>query len=425
MKSRTLLLGGMLWAGMLFAQAPSGPAEPRTVRYGAGVELPPIDATKIAKRVVGLLEPAAGERAVLVYDPTYYPELARAIQAELDRAGVRPIIALTFETPEMVRGRGANLQELKKREEEFVQMLRPVFEKADIFLWLPARELSPDVRWERLLEASRARPDGIGARGIHFHWIFLVAGKSAEEIRTLSEMYQRAILETDYRALSREQDRLIAALRGRDELGRGPAPYGAGQGQMVRITTPDGTDLKLRVPRDAWFHKNDGDSSRTRARQARSARDREMEFPAGALRFIPDVRSVEGKLVVRRVATPGGVAEGVMLEFERGRVVRLRAEKNEAAFRAEWERIGGDIDKVGEIVLGTNPLLVAPVGGLPSGDLPYFGYGAGYVRVSLGDNWESGGTNRSPGSRPLWLFLERATVEAGGKDLIREGKVVR
>ena len=76
---------------------------------------------------------------------------------------------------------------------------------------------------------------------------------------------------------------------------------------------------------------------------------------------------------------------------------------------------------MGEIVLGTNPLLVAPVGGLPSGDLPYFGYGAGYVRVSLGDNWESGGTNRSPGSRPLWLFLERATVEAGGKDLIRQG----
>jgi len=387
MKLSLVCLLVVLWTASLPAQAPAPGETP-----------PSMDAAQIARRVVVSLKPAAGERAVLVYDPAYYPELASAIQAELNRAGVYPIVALTFEPPEVARALAAK-PEAKKREEEVVALLRPVFEKADIFLWLPTRQLSADVRWERLLETSRAR-------GIHFHWIMPLSGRRAEEIRTLSRMYEQAILKSDYAALSREQDRLIAALRG----------------QTVRITTPDGTDLRLRVPRDAWFHKNDGDMSPERGRAARSVRDREMEFPSGALRLIPDVASVEGKLVVRHAPALGGAAEGLTLEFSKGRAVRQRAEKNEAAFRKLWEQIGGDIDKVGEIVLGTNPLLV---GTLPSGDLPYYGYGAGYVRISLGDNWESGGRNRSPGSRPLWLFLERATVEAGGKALIRDGSLMK
>lgn len=392
MKRRTAWFLLVLGAGLLWAPAPApSPAE---------AELPPLAAGKIAQRVVAALEPAAGERAVLVYDPTYYAELARAIEAELYRADVYPIVALTHDLPEGAGASAGDLPAAKRREDEMVALLRPIFAKADVFFWLPARRLSDDVRWERLLEASPAR-------GIHFHWIFPLAARSSEEVRLLTQLYQRAILETDYAALSREQDRLTAALRG----------------QSLRLTSPGGTALWMRVPRDAWFHKNDGVMSPARARQAhpKAVRDREMEFPAGALRFIPAVSAVEGKLVVPRVQTPGGVAENVVLEFERGRVVRWRAEKNEAAFRAHWQSIGGDVDKVGEIVLGVNPLLVAP--GLAC-DRVYFGYGAGCVRVSLGDNWESGGANRSPGRRPLWLFVERATLEAGGRVLIRDGKLV-
>jgi leucyl aminopeptidase (aminopeptidase T) len=222
-------------------------------------------------------------------------------------------------------------------------------------------------------------------------------------------MYERAMLETDYAALSREQDRLIAALRGRS----------------LRITDARGTDLRLRVPDDAWFHKNDGDVSPSRGAAARCARDREMEFPSGALRFIPDVSSAEGRLVVStpvpRSATRPPEADTITLEFERGRAMRRRAAKDDAAFARMWDAIGGDIDKVGEIVIGTNPLLA---GTLPSGTLPYYGYGEGHVRVSMGDNWESGGANRSPSGRPLWLFLEKATVESDRGALVKDGRLV-
>ncbi|MCA1652060.1 MAG: aminopeptidase, partial [Acidobacteria bacterium] len=277
----------------------------------------------------------------------------------------------------------------------YIEFLEPTFARTDIFLWLAGRNnLSPGLRWERLIDASRAR-------AIHNHWVLPPLGaRSDDEIRQLVPLYERAILDTDHAALSKEQDKFIAALRN----------------QTMHLTSPDGTDLRMRVPADAWFHKSDGDISAARARRAVSVRDREIEFPAGALRFIPDAESAEGRLVAR-VGEGGYLSEQVTLHFERGRIVRRQAARDQAAFDALWARMGGDVDKVGEMVLGVNPLLVAA---LPSGEPPYYGYGAGAVRVSLGENWESGGTLRSPGG-PLWLFVPRATLSAGRTTLVTNG----
>ena len=359
--------------------------------------LPPIDAERLAQRVVRTLAPSAGERAILVFDPGYYPDLAAAIERELAASGVEPLLGLTFDPPQVVEAVQAK-PGAARRQGDFVAWLSPVFAKADLFLWLPARALYPDTRLEHLV-------DGSTVRGIHFHWILDFEGHGAEEIALLSRLYERTILETDYAALSRSQDRLIALLRGKN----------------LHLTSPDGTDLRMLVSAEAWLHKNDGDMSKARAKTARSARDREMELPAGALRFIPDAASVEGILVVRRVPMHAEEAEGVRFEFRAGKAKISSAARGEDAVRKQWNEIGGDVDRIGEIVLGTNPLLAVSV---PSGELPYFGYGAGAVRVSLGDNWESGGSNRTTGDRNWWLFLGDATLEAGGKTLIREARLL-
>ena len=389
-------LAGRRWpAHVTAAPAAAAPAAPAT--------LPPIDAERIAARIVSSLRPSAGERAILVHDPLYYPELAGAIQAGLRAAGANPVVLLTFDPPAIVRAEATGAIPSAGIEERTVAFLRPLFDQAAMFLWLPVREISSDTRWERLVAGSRAR-------GIHFHWILPLEGHAPDEVAALSRLYERAILETDYPALSREQDRLIAALRGRS----------------LRITDARGTDLRLRVPEDAWFHKNDGDMSPARGAAARCARDREMEFPAGALRFIPDVASTEGRLVVTtpvpRTAASPPEADTITLEFERGRATRRRAARDDAAFARMWEGFGGDIDRVGEIVVGTSPLLA---GTLPSGTLPYYGYGDGHVRVSMGDNWESGGANRSPSGRPLWLFLDKPTLASDGRALVKDGRLVR
>ena len=48
-------------------------------------QLPPIDSPRIAQRLVDALKPAKGERAILTYDPTYYPELAQEIMSLFER----------------------------------------------------------------------------------------------------------------------------------------------------------------------------------------------------------------------------------------------------------------------------------------------------------------------------------------------------
>src|SRR2546426_8875205 len=80
----------------------------RAAEASAGpVTLPAIDAERIARRVVASLQPSRGERAILVYDPLYYPEIAEAIQAGLRAGGANPVVALTFDPPAIVRGEGS------------------------------------------------------------------------------------------------------------------------------------------------------------------------------------------------------------------------------------------------------------------------------------------------------------------------------
>lgn len=53
---------------------------------------------------------------------------------------------------------------------------------------------------------------------------------------------------------------------------------------------------------------------------------------------------------------------------------------------------------------------------------PYYGYGAGILRIAIGENWESGGTNRS--SLETSFFFTDATITAGTTPIVTAGKLV-
>jgi len=55
--------------------------------------------------------------------------------------------------------------------------------------------------------------------------------------------------------------------------------------------------------------------------------------------------------------------------------------------------------------------------------IPYYGYGAGVVRLSLGDNSELGGDVR--GGYVRWNFFTDTTVTIDGEVWVREGKLVK
>jgi len=91
---------------------------------------------------------------------------------------------------------------------------------------------------------------------------------------------------------------------------------------------------------------------------------------------------------------PGGEPRWLML-VQRGELGRDPDEAPET----------GDKDRLGEMVLGCNPLL-RPVSG--TGFQPYYGFGDGVLRLTIGENRESGGANRS--SLHRWLMFTDGIV---------------
>jgi hypothetical protein len=98
-------------------------------------------------------------------------------------------------------------------------------------------------------------------------------------------------------------------------------------------------------------------------------------------------------------------------------VAKFEGLQGAGALVNSWNEATGDKTLPGELVIGTNPALPRV---LPSGFMPYYGYGAGVVRLAIGDNWESGGPNRSSNGEVL-LFIPNATVVAKGVTIIKNG----
>ena len=183
---------------------------------------------------------------------------------------------------------------------------------------------------------------------------------------------------------------------------------------LVAVTTPAGTDLVFRVG-DRPFNLQDGDASPDRMRLARTRIDREIELPAGVVRVAPLEETVSGTMVVPRARFGDAEVEGLVLEFVEGRIVELSADAGELAVREALEASPA-LNYFRELGIGFNPALTAPPG---EPWIPYFGYGAGVVRLSLGNNGELGGSVTGDGVR--WLFFPDATVRVGETTIVRDG----
>jgi hypothetical protein len=240
-------------------------------------------------------------------------------------------------------------------------------------------------------------------RQIHFHWgagTVSADGMPGEHSTAYHEQYLDA-LAIDYEELDRHQDAAIALLRS------GP----------VRITTPGGTDITFDI-RDRPFNKQNGDASRRRMGTARTRIDREIELPAGVVRVAPIETSVNGTVVIPTVRFPQGEVRELALQFTNGVVTDLSAAAGEAIARAGLAESSA-LMHFRELGLGFNPVLRWHEG---DAWIPYFGYGEGVVRLSVGNNEELGGLVGGDGVR--WFFFTDATVQVERTLLVDEGTLV-
>ena len=217
----------------------------------------------------------------------------------------------------------------------------------------------------------------------------------------IDAVYQRALLETDYAALAEVERRFEAALR-------------AGE---ARITTPLGTDLRFRIGARPVNHQN-GDASAARASKGVILIDREIELPCGAIRVAPLEETVEGWIAFPPSQWDGRPVEGLKLRFSKGQVAEIVVRSGREAVEAEMRRAGEGARAFREIAVGFNPLLAVPE---RQQWIPYYGYGAGVLRLSLGDNSELGGLVK--GGYVRWNFFTDATVTVSGVTWIRDGRL--
>jgi len=168
-------------------------------------------------------------------------------------------------------------------------------------------------------------------------------------------------------------------------------------------------------------HGQDGDASAARARLGRNLIDREIELPAGAIRVAPIEESVSGQIAFPPGMWGGERVEGLVMRISAGRVTGITATTGTAAVERELTQAGDGGRSFREFALGFNPLLAIPDTGEKW--IPYYGYGAGVVRLSLGDNSELGG--RVGGGYVRWDFFTDATVRIGNDTWVSGGKLTR
>jgi hypothetical protein len=280
--------------------------------------------------------------------------------------------------------------------------LDELIDQVDLGVMLPGPGVT-DVMYAALQDKLK----GGQGRTIHFHWAgaYGLDGALLANTPAIDAHYQRVLLRTDYMSLAARQRAFEDAARGAE----------------VRVTDAAGTDLRFRIG-DRPVTRQDGDASAARLAAARNLIDREIELPAGAIRVAPIEESVEGMIAFPPGDWGGERVEGLVMRFAAGRLTSFEATRGRAGVERELVRGGPAARAFREFALGFNPLLVIRE---DEGRrwIPYYGYGAGIVRLSLGDNTELGGI--VTGGYVRWNFFPATTVMVGDRVWVRNGELQR
>lgn len=355
-----------------------------------------LDSGALAERLVHQMALQPGEKVLLLSQPGEFTPIIPLLRQAVVRAGgvdlgswqVLGVYDMTTDRKSAEASRAA---------------LIPLMRNVDLAVMLPGA--SPiDPEYAAMQDVLRS---GHG-RTIHFHWTaggtpsaYPVPGHPIPPREVIDATYQNAVLHSDCRAIGEVQRRFAAALRSGE----------------TRVTTPAGTDLRFRIG-DRPVNFQDGDASAARAREARVLIDREIEIPCGAIRVAPLEETVEGTIAFPPGRWGNQDVDGLEMRFAKGKVVEIRARSGKEGVEAELKEGGDAARAFRELALGFNPELAIPA---DNPWIPYFGYGAGVVRLSLGDNSELGGNVR--GGYVRWNLFTDATVTADGKVWVKDGRL--
>jgi leucyl aminopeptidase (aminopeptidase T) len=182
-------------------------------------------------------------------------------------------------------------------------------------------------------------------------------------------------------------------------------------GKEVRITNPNGTDLKFAIQGKPVL-ASDGVIGPDDIKQGGASC---MVFlPAGEVYLVPVVGSAEGKVVVDRQLYQGKDIAGLTMTFRQGKMVSMTARSGLEPYQAIYDASSGDKSELAYLDLGINPKVM-----LPAGSKVDAWMAAGMVTIGLGNNYWAGGENRSTFSSAH--FLRGSTLKVDDRILVDAG----
>jgi hypothetical protein len=357
------------------------------------------DYPAMAAKLVAQLAPQPGEKLLILAHPGMFEELIPHLRYAIARAAATDVGVVDVLAEPVPAG--WDLDAIRRGNLRAREAYRAMFAGVDGAIMMPGATPAHPA-YAALQDLLR---EGHG-RTVHFHWVengsaYPLPGQPLPGRAAIDALYQRALLQTDYAALASTLERFEQALR-------------TGE---TRVTSAAGTDLRFRIG-DRTVNLQNGDASAARAGRGKVLIDREIELPAGVVRVAPLEETIEGAIAFPPSQWDGQPVEGLRLHFTRGRVDRVEATSGREAVEREMTASGEAGRRFREFALGFNPLLAVPE---RRPGIPYYGYGAGVVRLSLGDNSELGGA--VGGGYVRWNFFTDLTVAVNDREWVRNGRL--
>ncbi|MFL2771275.1 MAG: aminopeptidase [Rhodospirillaceae bacterium] len=372
-----------------------------------------MDYKALAERIVEQLHLEPGEKVIALVQPGMFEDFVPHFRYAVMKARAIDMGVLDVLDPPYPADWDDNiiLEGFAAARDAYLEMLKDI----DAAVMMPgANPALPAYKALQILLQEK----GGRRRTIHFHWtdayspsgnltgltgINVLPGHAPPPMQNIDIVYHNAVLNTDLNALDEHQDRFIAAMRNGD----------------VRVTSPVGTDIRFSIGNRDIIQQN-GDASAARMLAGAAFLDREVEIPGGAVRVAPIESTVQGSVVYPYSAWNGFSVRNATISYNDGRIVGFTADEGEEHLRAEIEAVPDDARWFREFALGFNPLLSLEV---TKSWIGYYGYGAGIVRLGIGNNHELGGA--VTGKYFRWRdLLTDCTVTINGDVWVRDGKFV-
>lgn len=357
-----------------------------------------LDWDALSNKIIERSNLQSGQRVIMLAQPGDFDPLIELLARKIPKTGAVYLGTLSVDSTSWPESWKTDYIKSAMADTEEGQW--KVVDGVDLGIMLPGA--TPDNFYYKTLQATVSQ--GVG-RTLHFHWSGLndFSSSPLPIDKNTDALYQKAVLETDYKKLSAIQNEFETALRK----------------DWVTVTTPKGTNIKFQIG-DRPVTKQNGDASLPLGLPA-CLIEREIELPAGAVRVAPLEATVEGVIAFPDQEWNGQKVEGLVLTFNKGTVTEINAKVGKDAVMDEISN--GDLaaQSFREFVLGFNPLLAIPEG---TNQIPYYGYGAGVVRLSLGNNQELGGEVYQGDYVRIGLFTD-ATVTIGTEVWVKDGKLLK